>query len=32
MAKREIWHELLVNASPEQLYAAVAKTEGLTHW
>jgi len=32
MAKREIWHELLVNTSPEQLYEAVAKAEGLAHW
>jgi hypothetical protein len=27
MANREIWHELLVNTSPERLYEAVAKVK-----
>ena len=32
MGNREIWHELLVNASPAKLYEEVAKPEGLAHW
>jgi uncharacterized protein YndB with AHSA1/START domain len=32
MANREIWHELLVNTSPERLYKAVANVAGLAHW
>jgi len=32
MVTREIWHELMVNASPEQLYKAITDTKKLAHW
>jgi uncharacterized protein YndB with AHSA1/START domain len=32
MATREIWHEVLVNASPAELYQAVTEVPKLAHW
>jgi uncharacterized protein YndB with AHSA1/START domain len=32
MAKREIWHEILINASPRELYEAVTDVKKLAHW
>ena len=32
MATREIWHELLVNATPHALYDAVTDPRKLAHW
>lgn len=32
MHKREIWHEVLVNTSPQTLYRAVSDVGGLAHW
>jgi uncharacterized protein YndB with AHSA1/START domain len=32
MATREIWHEILINASPADLYAAVTEVKKLAHW
>ena len=32
MATREIWHELLVNVSPAQLYEAVSEPAKIAHW
>lgn len=32
MSKREIFHEIRVNASPAELYAAVSNVEKLAHW
>ncbi|MBB5060352.1 uncharacterized protein YndB with AHSA1/START domain [Granulicella aggregans] len=32
MAKREIWHEILINASSCELYEAVTDVNKLAHW
>lgn len=32
MATREIWHEILINASPTDLYQAVTDVNKLAHW
>jgi uncharacterized protein YndB with AHSA1/START domain len=32
MATREIWHEVLINASPAELYRAVTDVQNLAHW
>jgi len=32
MATREIWHEILINASPASLYEAITDTKKLAHW
>lgn len=32
MATREIWHEILINASAAELYAAVTDPKKLAHW
>jgi len=32
MATREIWHEILINASPSCLYQAVTDVKKLSHW
>jgi len=32
MATREIWHEVLIHASPSELYAAVTDVKKLAHW
>jgi len=32
MATREIWHELLVNASQKEVYEAVTDPKKLAHW
>jgi uncharacterized protein YndB with AHSA1/START domain len=32
MATREIWHEILINASPTDLYQAVTDVKKLGHW
>ncbi len=32
MATREIWHEILINASPRALYEAVTDVKKLGHW
>ncbi len=32
MATREIWHEILINASPDELYHAVTDVKKLAHW
>ena len=32
MAIREIWHEILINASPTDLYEAVTDVKKLGHW
>ena len=29
---REIWHEILINASPARLYRALTEVEQLAHW
>jgi uncharacterized protein YndB with AHSA1/START domain len=32
MADREIWHEVLINASPAELFQAVTDVKKLAHW
>ena len=32
MMTREIWHEILINASPADLYDAVTDVKKLAHW
>lgn len=32
MAGREIWHEILINASAADLYHAITDVKGLAHW
>jgi hypothetical protein len=32
MENREIWHEVLVNTSPQILYRAVSEVGNLAHW
>jgi uncharacterized protein YndB with AHSA1/START domain len=32
MATREIWHEILINASPSAVYEAVTDAKKLAHW
>ena len=32
MATREIWHEILINASPAELYKVVTDPQKLAHW
>jgi len=32
MATREIWHEILINASPAELFQAVTDVKKLAHW
>jgi uncharacterized protein YndB with AHSA1/START domain len=32
MATREIWHEILINASPRELFEAVTDVNKLAHW
>ncbi len=32
MVTREIWHEILINASPDELYQAVTDVRKLAHW
>ena len=32
MATREIWHEILINASPAAIYVAVMDVHKLAHW
>lgn len=32
MSTREIWHEILINASPSDLYEAVTDVKKLAHW
>jgi len=32
MATREIWHEILIHASAEKIYAALTKPDQLAHW
>ena len=32
MPTREIWHEILINASPNDLYEAVTDVKKLAHW
>ncbi|HLK03468.1 MAG TPA: SRPBCC domain-containing protein [Candidatus Acidoferrum sp.] len=32
MKTREIWHEILINASPEKLYRALTEVDQLSHW
>ena len=32
MPNREIWHEILINASPSDLYEAVTDVKKLAHW
>jgi uncharacterized protein YndB with AHSA1/START domain len=32
MASREIWHEILIAASPADLYEAVTDAKKLWHW
>lgn len=32
MDMREIWHEILINASPESLYRALTDVDQLAHW
>lgn len=32
MAEREIWHEILIHTTSEQLYDALTKTDKLAHW
>jgi uncharacterized protein YndB with AHSA1/START domain len=32
MATREIWHEILINSSPSELYQAVSDVKKLAHW
>jgi len=32
MATREIWHEILIHASPSEVYAAVTDAKKLAHW
>ena len=32
MANREIWHEIIIKASPDEVYQAVADVKKLAHW
>ena len=32
MAYREIWHEIIINASPGELYQALTDVKKLAHW
>ena len=32
MATREIWHEILINAPPSELYQAAVDVQRLAHW
>jgi len=32
MKYREIWHEIIINASPSELYHALTDVKKLTHW
>src|SRR5215471_5044780 len=32
MTTREIWHEILINATPAELYDAVTDVKKLAHW
>jgi uncharacterized protein YndB with AHSA1/START domain len=32
MATREIWHEILIKASPSSVYEAVTDAKKLAHW
>jgi uncharacterized protein YndB with AHSA1/START domain len=32
MAYREIWHEMIINASPSELYQALTDVKKLAHW
>ena len=32
MTTREIWHEILINASPSHLYAALTDVNKIAHW
>jgi uncharacterized protein YndB with AHSA1/START domain len=32
MCSREIWHEVLINAAPRDVYEAVTDVEKLAHW
>ena len=32
MAYREIWHEMIIKASPSELYQALTDVKKLAHW
>jgi len=32
LATREIWHEILIHASAEKIYAALTQPDQLAHW
>ena len=32
MAYREIWHEMIIKASPNELYKALTDVKKLAHW
>jgi len=32
MANREIWHEIMINASPRDVYQALTDVDKLAHW
>ncbi len=32
MSKREIWHEILINASPSKVFEAISDAKKLSHW